>query len=227
MTILSVNGNMPRDSLALIASFAYVFAAIGVAEGLRKWRGYSVEFTRKFIHIAVGMWAFGTVLLFESRTFALIPPVAFVFINALSYWQGTFKAMETGEKGQLGTIYFPISFALIIWLLWGSPHLLVASLMPMTWGDALAAVIGRRIGRRRYTVVGSTRSLEGSAVMFLVGWAATLVSLLLLAPISPVTAVVAAAVTALGAAVVEAVSPWGIDNLTVPAISALILTLMM
>jgi hypothetical protein len=27
---------------------------IGIAEGLRKWRGYSIEFTRKFIHIAVG-----------------------------------------------------------------------------------------------------------------------------------------------------------------------------
>jgi dolichol kinase len=33
----------------------------------------------------------------------------------------------------------------------------------------------------------------------------------------------AAAATALGAAAVEAVSPWGIDNLTVPAVSALVL----
>ena len=134
--------------------------------------------------------------------------------------------METGEKGQLGTIYFPISFVALIWLLWGRPHLLVASLMPMTWGDAMAAVIGRRIGRRRYTIAGSARSLEGSAVMFLASWVATLVALLLLAPMPPLTAVVAAAMTALGATVVEAISPWGIDNLTVPAVSALILVLM-
>lgn len=216
---------MSRDTLALIASFTYVFAMIGVAEGLRKWRGYSVEFTRKFIHIAVGMWAFGTVLLFERRTFAIVPPLAFVAINALSYWQGTFKAMETGEKGQLGTVYFPLSFAALIWVLWGRPHLVVASLMPMTWGDALAAVLGRRIGQHRYTVGRSTRSLEGSAVMFLASWAATLVALVLLAPepLGPAAAVGAAAATALGAAAVEAVSPWGIDNLTVPAVSALVL----
>ncbi len=220
---------MSRDIIALIASFIYVFAAIGAAEGLRKWRGYSVEFTRKFIHIAVGMWAYGTVLLFESRTFAIIPPAAFVAINGFSYWQGTFKAMETGEKENLGTIYFPISFVALVWLLWGRPHLMVASLMPMTWGDALAAVLGRRFGRRSYTVLGSTRSLEGSAVMFLAGWVATLVPLMLLAPepLSPVVAVVTAAVTALGAAVIEAVSPWGVDNLTVPAVSALILVLML
>jgi len=220
---------MSRDIIALLASFIYVFAAIGIAEGLRKWRGYSVEFTRKFIHIAVGMWAYGSVLLFEHRTFAIIPPLAFVAINAFSYWQGTFKAMETGEKGQLGTIYFPISFVALVWLQWGRPHLLVASLMPMTWGDALAAVVGRRFGRRYYTVLGSTRSLEGSAVMFLASWVVTLVPLMLLAsePVNLVAAAGTAAVVALGAMVVEAVSPWGIDNLTVPAISALVLVLML
>jgi phytol kinase len=218
---------MSQDTIALIASFVYVFAMIGIAEGLRKWRGYSVDFTRKFIHIAVGMWAYGTVLLFERRVFAIIPPLAFVAINALSYWQGTFKAMETGEKGRLGTIYFPLSFAAIIWLLWEQPHLVVASLMPMTWGDALAAVIGRRIGKRPFSVAGSTRSLEGSGVMFLASWVATLAPLLLLAPtsLSVGMGVVTAAVTALGATVVEAVSPWGIDNLTVPAASVLVLTL--
>lgn len=220
---------MTKDWIALITSFVYVFAMIGAAEGLRKWRGYSVEFTRKFIHIAVGMWAYGTVLLFERRTFAIVPPLAFVAINALSYWRGTFKAMETGEKGQLGTIYFPISFAALIWLLWDRPHLLVASLMPMTWGDALAAVVGQRIGQRRYTVAGSTRSLEGSVVLFLISWAATLAPLLLLAPggLDPVAAVGAAAATALGAVVIEALSPWGIDNLTVPAVSALMLMWML
>jgi hypothetical protein len=144
--------NVSKDVIALIASFAYVFAAIGVAEGLRKRRGYSVDFTRKFIHVAVGMWAYGTVLLFERRAFAVLPPLAFVVINAYSYWQGTFKAMETGEKGQLGTVYFPISFAAIIWLLWGQPHLVVASLMPMRWrplsGGASGSGFTRSLGAR-------------------------------------------------------------------------------
>jgi phytol kinase len=220
---------MTQDIVALLASFVYVFAMIGIAEGLRKWRGYSVEFTRKFIHVAVGMWAFGTVLLFERRTWAIIPPLAFVAINAFSYWRGTFKAMETGEKGQLGTVYFPISFAALIWLLWGRPHLLVASLMPMTWGDALAAVVGQRIGSRRYTILGSTRSVEGSAVMFVVSWVATLIPLVLLGsqPLGLGAAAGAAALTAIGATGVEAVSPWGIDNLTVPVVSAVVLVWMM
>lgn len=216
-----------NDWLAVVISFLYVFLALGVAEALRKWRGYSVDFTRKFIHIAVGMWAYGTVLLFRQRCAAIIPPLAFVIINAISYRVGMFKAMETGEKGRFGTIYFPIAFAALIWLLWNRPHLVVASLMPMTWGDALAAVVGRRVGKHHYTICGSRRSLEGSLVMFFAGWLATSVPLLILAnpPLGPGLAVGASALTALGAAVVEAVSPWGVDNLTVPAASALVLAL--
>lgn len=219
---------MTKDWLALAVSFAYVFAMIGVAEGLRKWRGYSVGFTRKFIHIAVGMWAYGTVLLFERRPMAIIPPLAFVAINALSYWRGTFGAMEIGQKGQLGTVYFPVSFAAILWLLWGRPHLLVASLMPMTWGDALAAIIGRRIGQRHYTIAGSSRSVEGSLVMLLTSWGATFVPLVLLSAgrVDPTTAAGVAMLIAIGATIVEAISPWGIDNLTVPAASALLLVLL-
>ena len=218
---------MTKDWIALIASFVYVFAALGLAEMLRRRYGYSVEFTRKTIHIAVGMWSFGSVLLFERRVFAIIPPVAFVGINLLSYWRGTFGAMETGEKGQLGTVYFPASFAVLIWLLWDRPDLLVASLMPMTWGDALAAVVGRRIGRHRYRVGTSVRSIEGSLTLLASSWVATIVPLLVLAkePRSAASALALAALAALGATAIEAISPWGIDNLTVPAISALILVL--
>jgi phytol kinase len=217
---------MNQDWLALLISFVYVFAMIGIAEGLRKWQEYSVEFTRKFIHIAVGMWAFGTVLLFERREFAIIPSLAFIVINAISYRQGTFQAMETGEAGKLGTIYFPISFTVIIWLFWDQPHLLVASLMPMTWGDAMAAIIGKRTGKRHYTISGAQRTLEGTLVMFIFSLVATFAALLLLSPatLGLVDVLGVATVTALGATAIEAISPWGIDNLTVPAVSALILT---
>ena len=118
---------MKPDWQALIISYVYVFAMIGVGEGLRKWLGqakpgtYSTEFTRKVIHISVGMWAFGTVLLFEHWYFAIVPPLSFVVLNYISYRRELFKSVETGEKGNLGTVYFPISFSIIICLFWRGP----------------------------------------------------------------------------------------------------------
>ena len=159
---------------------------------------------------------------------AVIPPLTFVVINAVSYRWTVFKSMELAEKGKLGTVYFPLSFAALIWLLWDEPSLLAASLMPMTWGDALAAVLGRAWGRHRYTVLGTTRSVEGSLVMFLASWVTTLLPLALLATSADWQgAVEASALVALGATLVEAVSPWGVDNLTVPAVSGLLLRVLL
>jgi phytol kinase len=214
---------MKSDWPALIISYAYVFAAIGVGEGLRKWRGYSTEFTRKLIHISVGLWAFGTVLLFQHWYFAIIPPLSFVVLNYISYRLELFRSVETGEKGNLGTVYFPISFAIILCLFWTKPNLLVASLMPMTWGDALAAILGRRYGQRKYSVLGTTRSVEGSLAMFLFSWLSTFLALLLLPSLGWQTSLLYSLAVAVFATLVEALSPWHIDNLTVPLLSAALL----
>jgi phytol kinase len=216
---------MKPDWLALIISYVYVFAMIGVGEGLRKWQGYSTEFTRKLIHISVGLWAFGTVLLFQHWYFAIIPPLSFVLLNYISYREEIFKSVETGEKGNLGTVYFPISFTVIICLFWERPNLLVASLMPMTWGDALAAILGRRYGQRKYSVLGFTRSVEGSLTMFLFSWLSTFLALLLLPPLGWQASLLYSLAVAIFATLVEALSPWHIDNLTVPLLSAALLYL--
>jgi len=216
------------DWLALILAFVYVFVAIGLGELLRRSLRLSQGFTRKFIHIAVGMISIPTVLMFKSLYWAIIPPLAFIVINYLDYRFGLIQAMMSSNRSNLGTVYFPISFAAILVLFWGNPstptthpHLIVAALMPMTWGDALAAVVGERIGRHRYTVLGHTRSLEGSFIMLVVS---ALAAWLALGGLSSSAAYIAL-IVACGATLVEAISPWGIDNLTVPAVSALILAL--
>ena len=45
--------------LGLIICFAYIFGIIGGAEVLRRQMGYSSGFTRKVIHIGVGMMSWG------------------------------------------------------------------------------------------------------------------------------------------------------------------------
>lgn len=220
---------MLPDWLVLILAFVYVFVAIGLGELLRRSLHASQDFTRKFIHIAVGMISVPTVLLFQHLAWAIVPPLAFILINYLDYRFGVVQAMMSSNRSNLGTVYFPLSFAAILVLLWGDPshptlhpHLIVAALMPMTWGDALAAIVGSRIGRRRYTVLGSTRSIEGSATMLVASAAATFLALGMFSA----AGIMLALVTALAATMAEAASPWGIDNLTVPAVSALAIALL-
>ncbi len=205
---------------ALLLSFGYVFLMLGLSEGMRRWRNLSPDFTRKFIHISVGMYSVLAVLVFDRWEWAIIPPAAFVVINFLDWKYGLVQAMTSSDRSNLGTIYFPLSFIAVIWLFWDRPELLVASLMPLTWGDALAAVVGRRFGRRLYTVAGSTRSLEGSLTMFVLSALSTWAALALFGADNPLGVALLAAA---GATLAEAVSPWGLDNVTVPAVAALLL----
>jgi len=110
-----------------------------------------------------------------------------------------------------------------------------AAVMAMTLGDAFASIIGRRWGKHTYTVFGHTRSWEGTAAMAvtsLVGIALTL-SLLpgsVLSPNSVVMSgsevIVLSLVGAAAAAVFEALSPAGIDNLSVPLLTGLVMVLL-
>jgi phytol kinase len=212
------------EPVALVLAFVYVSVVLAIGEGLRRLFRFSVEFTRKFVHVAVGMIAFPLVWLFRDWYWAIIPPLVFILVNYMSYRRQIFQGMETGEKNQLGTVYFPISFSILIPLLWSQPALLVASLMPMTWGDAFAAIVGRRWGAHTYSDFGQTRSLEGSVAMLALSFIATTVALIVFGqPL--MSSLVWGLLTAVVATFVEAFSPWGIDNLTVPLTSALVLVI--
>lgn len=211
------------DIIALVASYVYVFAVILVGEALGRvvFHGSS-SFSRKFVHIGVGMWVLGTVALFKSWQMAVIPPLTFILVNYISYRRDIFKGMESKDKRNLGTVYFPISFALIIAAFWTKPAVVVAGMMPMVWGDALAAIVGERWGKHRNFLFADAKSREGSAAMFLASFASVLI-VLLAAGIAGTTALYASLLVALVAMIVEALTPWGIDNLTVPLLSALLL----
>ncbi len=212
------------EPIALVLAFVYVSVVLAIGEGLRRLLRLSVEFTRKFVHVAVGMIAFPLVWLFRDWYWAIMPPLVFILVNYMSYRRQIFRGMETGEKNQLGTIYFPFSFSILIPLFWSQPALLVASLMPLTWGDAFAAIVGKRWGAHTYRAFGQTRSIEGSLAMLALSFIATTVALLVFGQPAP-SSVVWGLATAVVATIVEAFSPWGIDNLTVPLCSAVVLVI--
>ncbi|NJN18164.1 MAG: phosphatidate cytidylyltransferase [Oscillochloris sp.] len=222
-----------RDLIALGVSFVYAFGLLIFAEIVRRWRGYPQDFTRKIVHVGAGMWVFGVLGLFENWYIGVIPFASFIVLNYIFFRYKIFSAMDADDSSP-GTVYFSLSITLLFLAFWrtNSPtdlgYIAAAGTMAMTWGDSLASIIGRCWGRRKYTIAGSTRSYEGSAVMFLASFTAMFLTILLvpgsaLGPLSdPVgagTALLAAGIAALLATIAEAVSPSGTDNLSVPLLA--------
>jgi phytol kinase len=65
--------------------------------------------------------------------------------------------------------------------------------------------------------------MEGSLAMFLFSWLSSFLALLLLPPLGWQTSMLYALAVAVFATLVEALSPWHVDNLTVPLLSAALL----
>jgi dolichol kinase len=229
------------DLFWLLVSYLYVAAVLLLGTlAARLFR--SADATRKVIHVGVGSWIIPTTLFFQSPWMAMIPPASFVLANIVSYRFRLVRAME-GEGRNPGTIYFPLAFVLLVLAFWpgaltdsGRPWApdappggidgrfpVAAGIMVMAWGDAAASIFGRRFGRRRWRFGGGERSVEGTAAFLLFGWLGVMAAGLALGPAgagAPLDLALRALAVVLPAAAVEAVSPRGLDNLSVPIMAA-------
>ena len=215
-----------NDWMGLLISVVYIFGLIGLAEGLRRWRGFSSDFTRKAIHIGVGMLAWALPFLFSEPWLFILACLGFMVLNLLDWRFGFFAAMSSSSRSNLGTVYFPLAAAVVAYVFWDSPPIMVAALMPLTWGDGLAPVIGKLYGRHRYHIHTSVRTVEGSIGFFLAAFLATWLALWVmpgLPDLTPVAALLPALTVSLVTTLVEAVSIWGLDNLTITAAALIIL----
>lgn len=216
------------DVLGFFLCLIYVFAVIGAAEALRRRAGYGSSFTRKVVHIGVGMMSWALPFLFTTPWPFVAAALLFAAINLLDWRFGFFAAMASSDRSNLGTVYFPLAAAAVALLFWERPPLMVAALMPLTWGDGIAPVVGNAFGRHVYTVMGHRRTLQGSAGFFVAGLLFTWLALWLIPGpphLSSAYAFLVALVIMGSTTLVEAVSLWGLDNLTVTGVAMAILAL--
>jgi phytol kinase len=213
-----------NDPTALLISYAYVVLVVAVSEVAKRRGLLSSYVTRKSVHAAVGTWILPTLFLFDSWHWAVVPPLTFLVVNAVDMKTGFFHSIEGTDPNNYGPLFFPVAFVVVMPIFWAENMKFAAcvGILSMAWGDPLASAAGRAFGVRRYRVLGSVRSLEGSAFMFLGSGAAAVCGGLALGDFAPST-LAAMALSAAGAATaVEAISFGGSDDLTVPVAASFV-----
>ncbi len=228
-----------QDVLALVLTVVAIQALVLVNGVLQKKNLLPTYITRKIIHIFAAPIFVLCWMLYAgapaSRFFAAIVPLAFIIqFAAIGFgWrqdEAFVKSMSrSGDPRELlgGTMHYAVVMLIVVLLFFtnGSPG---ASFVPsamiilgaLAGGDGLADIIGRRFGSRSFGVGGSTKTLAGSLAMFA---GSLLMSLALLAlfslrtGINPGVFVLPVALLSLLATLVEAFSPKGRDNYTIPA----------
>lgn len=214
-----------NNLLGILLSFVFIFAVLFLARYLER---FGKEYSRKAVHILLCNWWLLAMAFFDHPLWAALVPACFVILNFLSYKYGLFSAMERGAgKEDLGTVYYALSLLILALISFGPlefPVLGGVGILAMGYGDGLAAVVGKLLPVRQYRIFKSNRSVGGSTVMLAVTFITT--ALLLFFTGQDMIWQPALAVAA-GATVLEAITPLGLDNLTVPLGASAIYWLML
>ena len=216
---------MGLNLFGLAASYAGIFTAIAISGKLLKRGLVTPASSRKIVHITVSHWWLLMMATMDQFWVAVLGPVSFIVLNLISLKSGMFKAMEDPQPSKnYGTVYFPISLLVLVLAAWsGRISLWVGGvgILVMGWGDGLAALAGLRYGKRSATIFGSRKSLVGTLVMFAASFAVTLMLTAVFDPGLTVGLLLGRALaTAVFASLVELLTPFGVDNLTVPILTA-------
>lgn len=210
--------------MGYIISFLFVFVVIGLATVFQKKGILMEEGSRKMIHIGVSNWWILAMIFFDSPWEASIVPLCFVAINYVSYKKQLFSAMERdGQKEDLGTVYYAVSlFLLAMWTFWMKrPEIGLLGILIMGYGDGFAAIVGKKFGRRKLPW-NQKKTLAGSGMVFFFGAVITMIVLRLYYPqISGLECVWIGIIMGVLSFGVESVTPFGLDNLSLPILSSL------
>jgi phytol kinase len=213
--------SIPVLWLQIASAAIWILFILLTASVVKRFANGEPEIIRKIVHIGTGNVILIAWWLDIPASVGITASILASVITLLSYRFPILPGINSVGRQSLGTFFYSVSFGILVAWFWylQQPQYAALGILIMTWGDGLAALIGKRFGTHKYKVLGTEKSWEGSLTMMLVSYFIS--SLILVGTqgnswqtwaISLIVAVIAT--------VLEAVSFLGIDNLTVPLGSA-------
>lgn len=216
---------MSHDIQGVLISGALVCGVLFFGWALGKINDLPHEFSRKFVHIGVSCFYFVYVqyLYLGSIWLELALPVAFIGANLFIVITGKPKALASALEGsnRYGTVYYPLSLVILVCCLrildiGMNINDFGAGVLVMGFGDGFAGLFGSMLEKNRIPYLPGKKTWLGSGVMLVVSYLVISLlysgSLVLSLPYF---------ICAFFAAAVEAFTPKGLDNITVPILVAL------
>lgn len=204
------------ELLKVLGTLTFFFSVFVLAEYCRVYLKVPVEWSRKLVHVAIGVvvscfhWIF-------SATWAvgLLAVLMFLFM-ALSRKMKWFSSIHGVERRSFGDLYYIISAIVLFTISSNNPVLYFISILTLTVSDALAALVGTTYQKLKFSVEDHYKSFEGSLIFFLSTFLIVQIPLLLLTNTDRLHCILVALQIAILVTCLEAICLNGLDNLLVP-----------
>jgi phytol kinase len=211
------------DHFAMFVVMALCASILVLAESLHRTFAVEPEWTRKLVHVLMGLTASAFPWLFHDPRSVVLICALFALILGASRALSQLPSVHRVDRRTAGALWFPLAVAWVFVASGGRPELFVIPMLVLTLADTAAAVVGRAPRAHLLPVGMGKKTVEGSLAFFLVSCECLLVGLALTAALQPVELVVRAVGIAAVLTAVELVSPAGSDNLFVPLAAFILL----
>ncbi len=213
---MSISG----DIAGVLLVYIYVAILLIITEKLlNKWP----EFSRKFLHIMVGNVAFLLPIFQTSWIMAFIaagPFILFTFLMSPYTPIKSIKGRTSAAGHSMGLVYYSITWTILAYLFFDNMVIIAIGILAMSYGDGFASIIGLHFGKKKYNIFGDQKSYIGSFAMFIFTFITIVVALIYYNISMSSNILIVLLGIAFIAALVEGLTPKGLDNLSVPFVTA-------
>ena len=200
--------------IAIFVIASWIIIVLLIAFLCKRYFPKKEELSRKIIHIGTGPVILLAWLFDIPKNIAFLSALLITIALGVNYQFRLLPAIEDIDRKSFGTIAYGISITLLLLLFWPQyASSICIGVLSMAFGDGLAGLIGKSIKSPKWLILGQTKSIAGTLTM---GTVVAIVILIISSinnlGIQPLEIIVISLI----ATFLEQISPWGIDNLTVP-----------
>lgn len=177
------------------------------------------EISRKVLHIMTGNIAFLLPIFVTKEVMAFLAAGPFIIFTFLMSPYTPIKKIrgKTSAAGHsMGLVYYSITWTILAFFFFDDMIIIAIAIFAMSYGDGFASIIGIKYGKRKYRVLGDEKSYIGSFTMFVFTFITTIVAVIYYDVGITNYLIISLLVISLAAAIVEGITPKGLDNLSVP-----------
>ncbi|WP_019266130.1 MULTISPECIES: diacylglycerol/polyprenol kinase family protein [Methanobrevibacter] len=213
----------------LVLVYIYVIIIFVISEKFLKDKP---SFSRRFVHIMVGNCIFVMPFFNDPYTMVwfLTLPITIAAFLLTKYSPIKIKSGVTDAGHALGLVYYAGIWTFLIFLLPDKLWIVGVAIGAMVYGDGFASLIGQKYGKHHFNLTGDVKSVEGSITMFIMVCIMCSAVFLVYGAIGyniPNYNFAFVVFISLIATVCEAVTPKGLDNLSVSSVSAVLYYILM
>jgi phytol kinase len=208
-------------NLKFVFTMLALLVVILVAEILQRRNYICGELSRKFIHIGNGLILALSTFILSVDQLKVVCGLLFIGILLVETKVNLIHSVDTVKRKSIGTYLYPLGIGLSL-IFFESKVIFFVSVLVLSLADGLAALIGAKWGKKRYKIFGGNKSYLGSLVFFIITLTIFFTYVFMAEKYFNVSINSLGLLASILISINEAVFAYGLDNLTIPLMTSLI-----